>query len=98
MSKLERNRPSILFVTYRELISKGNNATDTSRYDQLLDWLCEDNLTKDYFDGVLIFDEAHKAKNFRDDSEVQSTMTGKKVVSLQRDLPRARVVCNIFIF
>mmetsp|Transcript_16804 Transcript_16804/g.23936 ORF Transcript_16804/g.23936 Transcript_16804/m.23936 type:complete len:102 (-) Transcript_16804:4182-4487(-) len=39
------------------------------------------------FDGCIIFDEAHKAKNLEAD-----TTTAKLVIQLQRRLPRARVV------
>ena len=57
-----------------------------SRLEQLLDW-CGEN-----FDGVIIFDECHKAKNLVQAGSAESTQTGIMVVELQQRLPKARVV------
>lgn len=47
-------------------------------------------LFQDY-DGVIILDECHRAKNLVP-SGGKSTKTGQMVVELQRALPKARVV------
>ena len=59
-------------------------------------------LTAPSFDGVIIFDECHKAKNFevRKDGDGgaeakakdTSSQTAKCVIELQRRLPKARIV------
>lgn len=53
---------------------------------QLIDW-CGEN-----FDGVIVFDECHKAKNLCPVSSSKSTKTGQTVLELQQLLPQARVV------
>lgn len=52
---------------------------------QILDWCGED------FDGLIIFDECHKAKNLVSDGG-QATKTGLCVLKLQQQLPKARIV------
>ena len=88
----------VLLVTYSCLVASsrrgGSSAHPTSsscRYDQLVEWLTADAGTDadgepHSFDGVLAFDEAHKAKGAAHDQPV-----GKAVVALQNDLPDARV-------
>ncbi|KAJ8277329.1 hypothetical protein GJAV_G00074030 [Gymnothorax javanicus] len=56
------------------------HALNKIKLKQILDWC------KPGFDGVIIFDECHKAKN------ATSTKMGKAVLDLQNKLPLARVV------
>lgn len=53
---------------------------------QIVDWCGSD------FDGCIVFDECHKAKNLIPARSLDSTQTGKAVVELQFLLPNARVV------
>ncbi|XP_070601133.1 protein strawberry notch homolog 2 isoform X1 [Erythrolamprus reginae] len=71
----------ILFATYSALIGESQaGGQHRTRLKQILDWC------KDDFDGVIVFDECHKAKN------ASSTKMGKAVLDLQKNLPQARVV------
>uniref|UniRef100_A0A3B3SDJ8 Protein strawberry notch homolog 2 n=1 Tax=Paramormyrops kingsleyae TaxID=1676925 RepID=A0A3B3SDJ8_9TELE len=71
----------ILFATYSALIGKSKAGSQLrTRLKQILDW-CGPS-----FDGVIVFDECHKAKN------ATSTKMGKAVLDLQSKLPLARVV------
>ncbi|KAM9763148.1 strawberry notch homolog 2b isoform 2-T2 [Menidia menidia] len=71
----------VLFATYSALIGESQaGGQHRTRIRQILDWCKPD------FDGVIIFDECHKAKN------ATSTKMGKAVLDLQNKLPRARVV------
>ena len=75
------SRGGVLFITYQLLISG-------TRLHQTVNWLKggAKNDSKD-FDGVVIFDEAHKAKNMEDD-----TQTAQKVLEIQQMLPFGRFV------
>uniref|UniRef100_A0A8C3FUH3 Protein strawberry notch homolog 2 n=1 Tax=Chrysemys picta bellii TaxID=8478 RepID=A0A8C3FUH3_CHRPI len=71
----------VLFATYSALIGESQaGGQHRTRLKQILDW-CREN-----FDGVIVFDECHKAKN------ASSTKMGKAVLDLQNKLPGARVV------
>uniref|UniRef100_A0A673K479 Protein strawberry notch homolog 2 n=1 Tax=Sinocyclocheilus rhinocerous TaxID=307959 RepID=A0A673K479_9TELE len=71
----------VLFATYSALIGESQAGGQLrTRLKQILDW-CEPG-----FDGVIIFDECHKAKN------ATSTKMGKAVLDLQNKLPSARVI------
>ncbi|XP_048859482.1 protein strawberry notch homolog 2-like isoform X1 [Brienomyrus brachyistius] len=71
----------VLFATYSALIGESQaGGQRRTRLKQILDWC------KPGFDGVIIFDECHKAKN------ATSTKMGKAVLDLQNKLPLARVV------
>ncbi|XP_051773931.1 protein strawberry notch homolog 2a isoform X2 [Ctenopharyngodon idella] len=71
----------VLFATYSALIGESQaGGQHRTRLKQILDW-CKPN-----FDGVIVFDECHKAKN------ATSTKMGKAVLDLQSKLPLARVV------
>ncbi|XP_074524049.1 strawberry notch homolog 2b isoform X2 [Halichoeres trimaculatus] len=71
----------VLFATYSALIGESQaGGQHRTRIKQILDWCKPD------FDGVIIFDECHKAKN------ATSTKMGKAVLDLQSKLPLARVV------
>jgi hypothetical protein len=86
-----------LFSTYSTLVSqvtssngkkKGNGG---SRIDQIVDWCGGAS-----FEGCLVFDECHRAKNFKPMHEGEDTGSGSRsgicAVQLQRLLPKARVV------
>ena len=73
----------VLFVTYSSLTSATKKH---SRMDQIVAW-CGPG-----FDGCLIFDEAHKAKNYTPGKESASTKVAACVIAIQAALPRARVV------
>ncbi|XP_064252181.1 protein strawberry notch homolog 2 isoform X1 [Passer domesticus] len=71
----------VLFATYSALIGESQaGGQHRTRLKQILEW-CREN-----FEGVIVFDECHKAKN------ASSTKMGKAVLDLQNKLPRARVV------
>uniref|UniRef100_A0A6Q2Y028 Protein strawberry notch homolog 2 n=1 Tax=Esox lucius TaxID=8010 RepID=A0A6Q2Y028_ESOLU len=71
----------VLFATYSALIGESQaGGQHRTRLKQILDWC------KPGFDGVIVFDECHKAKN------ATSTKMGKAVLDLQNKLPLARVV------
>ncbi|XP_062040922.1 protein strawberry notch homolog 2 isoform X1 [Lepus europaeus] len=71
----------VLFATYSALIGESQaGGQHRTRLRQILEWCGE------AFDGVIIFDECHKAKN------ASSTKMGKAVLDLQNKLPLARVV------
>ena len=53
---------------------------------QLLNWCGED------FDGPIIFDECHRAKNLCPTGAGKPTKTGQTVLELQKRLPNARIV------
>lgn len=57
-----------------------------SRLKQLVEWCGQD------FEGVIIFDECHKAKNLVASGKEKQTKTGLAVLELQLALPLARVV------
>ena len=83
-------KKGVIFATYAALI--GECASGSGKYGtrmkQLLDWCGPD------YDGCIIFDECHKAKNLNhmDPNDKSSSKTGKTVYNLQKKLPRARVV------
>ena len=63
----------IIFCTYQSLIAKSRKGH--RRIDQLTNWLDRE--------GILIFDEGHKAKNFFAENERSQTQTGAAVVEIQ---------------
>ncbi|XP_056598762.1 protein strawberry notch homolog 2a isoform X2 [Triplophysa dalaica] len=71
----------VLFATYSALIGESQaGGQHRTRLKQIQEW-CKPN-----FDGVIVFDECHKAKN------ATATKMGKAVLDLQTKLPLARVV------
>ncbi len=74
----------IIFCTYQSLIAKSRKGH--RRIDQLTKWLGAE--------GILIFDEGHKAKNFFAENERVSTQTGAAVVEIQdvEKFPDYRVI------
>ena len=80
-------KKGIIFSTYSALIGEtSGKARFQTRLDQLLHWCGKD------FDGVIILDECHKAKNLMPAGSSKPTKTGITVLKLQDQLPKARVV------
>uniref|UniRef100_A0A7M4FHR5 Protein strawberry notch homolog 1 n=1 Tax=Crocodylus porosus TaxID=8502 RepID=A0A7M4FHR5_CROPO len=81
------NKKGVIFATYSSLIGESQSGGKyKTRLKQLLHWCGED------FDGVIIFDECHKAKNLCPVGSSKPTKTGLAVLELQNKLPKARVV------
>ncbi|XP_048247301.1 protein FORGETTER 1-like isoform X2 [Haliotis rufescens] len=85
-------KEGVIFSTYATLVSsvqRGGafSTSRQSRLQQLIDWCGGTD-----FQGCLIFDECHKAKNFIPNKEQASTKIAVAVTSIQRMLPKARVV------
>lgn len=78
----------VIFSTYNSLIGESTSVSGkySTRFNQIIQWCGED------FDGVIIFDECHKAKNLFPSGTTRATKTGQMVLELQRRLPKARVV------
>ncbi|XP_055700306.1 protein strawberry notch isoform X3 [Phlebotomus papatasi] len=81
-------KKGVIFSTYSALIgeSQSTGGKYKSRLKQLLHWCGED------FDGVIVFDECHKAKNLCPVGSSKPTKTGLTALELQNKLPKARVV------
>ncbi|KAF5728143.1 protein strawberry notch 1 [Tripterygium wilfordii] len=77
-------REGVVFSTYSSLIASSEKGR--SRLQQLVQW-CGSG-----FDGLVIFDECHKAKNLVPEAGSQPTRTGEAVLDIQARLPEARVV------
>ncbi|OQV20973.1 Protein strawberry notch-like protein 1 [Hypsibius exemplaris] len=83
------NLNGVIFCTYNALISKTSSTKNKyrTRLAQLVAW-CGKN-----FEGLIVFDESHKAKNlYPSGGKMQATKTGEAVRDLQDKLPLARVV------
>ncbi len=77
----------VIYSTYSALIGESQSATKyKTRLKQLLHWCGED------FDGVIVFDECHRAKNLCPTGAGKPTKTGQTVLELQQRLPKARIV------
>ncbi|XP_018022317.1 protein strawberry notch homolog 1 [Hyalella azteca] len=77
----------VLFATYSALIGESSSfGKYNTRLKQILDW-CGPN-----FDGCIIFDECHRAKNLCPVESGKPTKTGLTVLKLQNKLPLARIV------
>ncbi|CAG9558910.1 unnamed protein product [Danaus chrysippus] len=80
-------KKGVVFSTYSALIGETQaNTKYRTRLKQLLQWCGED------FDGVIVFDECHKAKNLCPVGSGKATKTGLTALELQNKLPKARVV------
>ncbi|KAG5190489.1 P-loop containing NTP hydrolase pore-1-domain-containing protein, partial [Tribonema minus] len=81
----------VMFLTYSTLVAKrpgGARGRATSRLEQLIAWA-----GGAAFDGCLLLDECHRAKNFYSGAgNGPSSQSGRAVVELQARLPNARVV------
>ncbi|GIL79152.1 hypothetical protein Vretifemale_8504, partial [Volvox reticuliferus] len=95
-------REGVLFMTYSTLISQ---VKGRSRLQQVIDWLVFGAGTNggpaagdgaasalSSWDGLIVLDECHKAKNFVPGKEAASTKVASAVIALQERLPRARVL------
>ncbi|CAH3176312.1 unnamed protein product, partial [Porites lobata] len=81
-------KEGVVFSTYATLVSSvQKGANRQSRLQQLIDWCGGEQ-----FNGCLIFDECHKAKHFVPGKEESSTKVALAVTTIQRMLPKARVV------
>lgn len=77
----------VLFVTYSMLVSKTTRKKKTySRFNQLVKWCGPD------FEGCIVFDEGHFAKNLKVGKSQGSSQAALKVSELQDTLSLARVV------
>ncbi|KAL5568778.1 hypothetical protein UlMin_025353 [Ulmus minor] len=74
----------VVFLTYSSLIASSEKGR--SRLQQLVQWFGQD------YDGLIVFDECHKAKNLVPEAGSQPTRTGEAVLDIQDKLPQARVV------
>ncbi|XP_059487413.1 protein strawberry notch [Neocloeon triangulifer] len=81
-------KKGVIFSTYSALIGESNQTGGKykSRLKQLIQWCGED------FDGCIIFDECHRAKNLCPVGSSKPTKTGLTVLEIQKRLPKARVV------
>ncbi|XP_031383242.1 protein FORGETTER 1 isoform X1 [Punica granatum] len=77
-------KEGVLFLTYSSLIASSEKGR--SRLQQLVQW------GGSGFDGLVIFDECHKAKNLIPEAGSQPTRTGEAVLDIQARLPEGRVV------
>ncbi|XP_024463441.2 protein FORGETTER 1 isoform X1 [Populus trichocarpa] len=77
-------REGVVFLTYNNLIASSEKGR--SRLQQLVQWCGSE------FNGLLIFDECHKAKNLIPEAGSQPTRTGEAVLDIQARLPEARVI------
>ncbi|XP_052207187.1 protein FORGETTER 1 [Diospyros lotus] len=83
-SKAVGVREGVIFSTYSSLIASSEKGR--TRLQQLVQWCGPE------YDGLLIFDECHKAKNLVPEAGGQPTRTGEAVLEIQDRLPEARVV------
>ncbi|XP_028174091.1 protein strawberry notch-like [Ostrinia furnacalis] len=81
-------KKGVVFCTYSALIGETQSTSNKyrTRLKQLLQWCGED------FDGLIVFDECHKAKNLCPVGSGKATKTGLTALELQTRLPGARVV------
>lgn len=79
-------REGIVFLTYSALVSASAGRSRMTRFKQLKEWCGPD------FDGLIVFDESHKAKNLVPEAGNKATQVGMKVQDLQNELPNARIV------
>lgn len=80
-------KKGVIFSTYSSLIGESQSGGKyRTRLKQLLQWCGED------FDGVIVFDECHRAKNLVPTGSTKPTKTGITVLELQNKLPKARII------
>lgn len=77
-------REGVVFLTYSSLIASSEKGR--SRLQQLVQWCGPE------YDGLIVFDECHKAKNLVPEAGSQPTRTGEAVLEIQARLPEARVI------
>lgn len=79
----------VIFTTYSGLISKSHSVKGVlgTRIGQLTSWLGND------FDGIIVFDECHKAKNISTSAKTKThSKAAEFAVEIQNKLPKARIV------
>ena len=81
----------VMYATYSALIGESQNGGKyKTRLKQLVNWCGDD------FDGCIVFDECHRAKNLFPGSGGgnggKPTKTGQTVLEIQQQLPKARIV------
>lgn len=79
----------VIFTTYSGLVSKSQSFRGTlgTRIGQLTSWVGPN------FDGVIVFDECHKAKNISlNTNKKAQSKAAEFVLELQNRLPKARIV------
>ncbi|CAL4089499.1 unnamed protein product, partial [Meganyctiphanes norvegica] len=81
-------KKGVMFATYSALIGESSQGSGKykTRMKQLINWCGDD------FDGCIIFDECHRAKNLCPVGSGKPTKTGLTVLDIQNKLPKARVV------
>ncbi|XP_033117655.1 protein strawberry notch homolog 1-like, partial [Anneissia japonica] len=80
-------KKGVIFATYSSLIGESQaGGKYRTRLKQLVHWCGKD------FDGPIIFDECHKAKNLIPVGSSRPTKTGLTVLDIQQQLPKARIV------
>lgn len=77
-------KEGVVFLTYSSLIASSEKGR--SRLQQLVQWYGSE------YDGLIVFDECHKAKNLVPEAGGQPTRTGEAVLEIQAKLPEARIV------
>ncbi|RHN53138.1 putative Zinc finger, RING/FYVE/PHD-type, protein strawberry notch [Medicago truncatula] len=77
-------KEGVIFSTYSSLIASSDRGR--TRMQQLVQWCGPE------FDGLIIFDECHKAKNLVPEKDKNPTKTGQAVLAIQAQLPEARIV------
>ncbi|XP_065196850.1 protein strawberry notch homolog 1-like isoform X2 [Sycon ciliatum] len=92
-------RKGVMFGTYSALIGETTGSSNPQRrLDRLIDWCTADSKgesspeKRENFEGVLVFDECHKAKNLLPKNASKPSKTGQCVLEIQKRLPKARVV------
>lgn len=82
-------KKGVIFSTYSALIGESttNPGKYRSRLKQLVQWCGGED-----FDGCIVFDECHKAKNLCPVGSSKPTKTGLRALEIQQLLPQARVV------
>ncbi|OXA36832.1 Protein strawberry notch 1 [Folsomia candida] len=78
----------VMFLTYSSLIGQGRVPGKglATRIDQIIAWVGK------YFEGLILFDECHQAKNLCPGKHSRCSKTGSAVEALQNVLLKARVV------
>lgn len=79
----------VMFLTYAGLVSKSHSVRGAlgNRLDQLINWV------GNQFEGVIVFDECHKAKNISmTKNKKNQTKAAEFALLIQERLPKARVV------
>lgn len=77
----------VIFTTYSGLISKSQSVRGNlgTRLGQLVNWVGPN------FDGVIVFDECHKAKNISI-GKAKNSKAASHALEIQNKLPNARIV------